>query len=82
MWNLIYGTNEPFHRKESLDAENRRVVAEGEGLGAGGSQTQTVAFGVDKRCDPAVSHWELWSLEMEPDHGRKRMCTRMRDWVQ
>ena len=31
--NLIYGTNEPFHRKEIMDLENRLVVAKGEGVG-------------------------------------------------
>ena len=31
IWDLIYGTNEPFHRK--VDLENRLVVAEGEGVG-------------------------------------------------
>ena len=32
IWNLIYGTNKPFHRK---DLENRLVVAKGEGEGMG-----------------------------------------------
>ena len=31
IWNLIYSTNEPFHRKKKLmDLENRLVVAKGE----------------------------------------------------
>ena len=36
MWNLIYGTNEPFHSLEIMDLENRLAVAKGEwdGLGA------------------------------------------------
>ena len=33
--NLIYGTNEPFHRKENYDLENRLVVAKSEGEGMG-----------------------------------------------
>ena len=36
IWNLIHGTNEPFHRKEKLmDLENRLVLAKGEGVGVG-----------------------------------------------
>ncbi len=35
IWNLIYGTNEPFHRKENYDLENRLVVAKQEGEGVG-----------------------------------------------
>uniref|UniRef100_A0A8W4FFA4 DUF1725 domain-containing protein n=1 Tax=Sus scrofa TaxID=9823 RepID=A0A8W4FFA4_PIG len=31
IWNLVYGTNEPFHRKENHDLENRLVVAKGWG---------------------------------------------------
>ena len=34
-WNLINGTNEPFHRKETVDMENRLVVAKGEEEGVG-----------------------------------------------
>ena len=33
----MYGTNEPFHRKENHDLDNRLVVAEGEGAGWIGS---------------------------------------------
>ena len=35
MWNLIYGTNEHFHRKKIMDMENRLVVAKREGKGVG-----------------------------------------------
>ena len=35
IWNLIYGTNEPFHRKENHGHENRLVVAKREGEGVG-----------------------------------------------
>ena len=35
IWNLIYGTNEPFHRKENHGLGNRLVVAKGEGEGEG-----------------------------------------------
>ena len=31
IWNLIYGTNKPFHRKETMDLENRLVVPGGRG---------------------------------------------------
>ena len=31
MWNVIYGTNEPFHRKTFMYMEKRLVVAEGRG---------------------------------------------------
>ena len=33
IWNLIYGTNEPFTQKKIMDLENRLVVAKGEGEG-------------------------------------------------
>ena len=37
-WNLIYGTNELFHRKKTIvDLENRLIVAKGEGVGWIGS---------------------------------------------
>ena len=36
------------------------MVAKGGGLGIWGSQTQTLAFGMDKQRDPAVWHWELY----------------------
>ena len=35
IWNLIRGTNEPFHRKENHGLENGLVVAKGEGEGEG-----------------------------------------------
>ena len=35
IWNLIYRTNKPFHRKELVDLENRPVVAKGAGEGVG-----------------------------------------------
>ena len=35
IWNLIYGTDEPFHRKKITDLENKLVVAKGEGEGVG-----------------------------------------------
>ena len=43
IWNLIYGTNEPFHRKETHDLENKLVVAKGEGVGWTGSLGLVVA---------------------------------------
>ena len=35
IWNLIYDSNEPFHRKENHGLENRFVVAKGEEEGVG-----------------------------------------------
>ena len=32
----------------------------------------TIAFGMDKQWDPAVEHWELWSLVIEHDNVRKK----------
>ena len=32
IWNLTYGTNEPFHRKETHGLGEQTVVAEGEGM--------------------------------------------------
>ena len=55
MWNLIYGTNEPIYRKETLkDMKNRLVVAKGEEEGVGwtgslGLVCETIEFGVDKQ---------------------------------
>ena len=56
IWNLIYGTNKPFHRKETK-LENRLVVAKGEGVGWTGNLGLIDAdycFGMDKQWDPAV----------------------------
>ena len=50
MWNVIYGTNEPFHRKKIMDMEKRLVVAEGEGVGGTGNLAlidANYAFGLD-----------------------------------
>ena len=35
IWKLIYGTNEPFHRKENMALKTRPVVAKGEEEGVG-----------------------------------------------
>ena len=35
IWNLLYGTNESFHRKKIMDMENRLEVAKGKGEGVG-----------------------------------------------
>ena len=35
IWNLIYSTNESFHRKKLMDLDNRFVVAKEEGEGVG-----------------------------------------------
>ena len=34
-WNLIHGTNEPFHRKENHGHENRQSLPRGKGEGMG-----------------------------------------------
>jgi len=54
IWNLIYGTNEPIHRKKLRDLENRLVVAnkEGEGVGWTGNLGLTdvnYCIGMDKQ---------------------------------
>ena len=36
IWNVIYGTVEPFHRKKIMDLENRLVATQGEREGVGG----------------------------------------------
>ena len=35
IWNLIYGTNKPFHRKETHGPGEQTLVAKGEGVGVG-----------------------------------------------
>ena len=35
IWNLIYGTNEPFHRKETHGLEGKNCDCQGEGEGVG-----------------------------------------------
>ena len=37
MWNLVYGTNEPIYKIETLDVENKLMVSDGEGVGTTGS---------------------------------------------
>ena len=59
IWNLIYGTNEPFHRKEIMDMENRFVVAKGGGGGCG----MDCEFGAN-RCKPLPLEWirKMWCI--------------------
>ena len=52
--NLIYGTNESFHRKETHGLVEQTIVCLGRGEGVGwtgslGYQMQTISFGVDKQ---------------------------------
>ena len=73
MWNLKYGTNEPIYKIET-DAQNRLVVAKGEG----GESGMDWEFGVS-RCKLVHLEWMnevilyntgnyIQSLEIE--HGR------------
>ena len=53
IWNLTYGTNEPFHRKENHRLGEQTCGCPGgrgrewEGWGAWGYQMQTIALGTD-----------------------------------
>ena len=55
IWNLIYGTNEPIHRKETnpwtwrTDLWLQWRVRKWDRLGVWGQQMQTITFGVDKQ---------------------------------
>jgi len=52
IWNLIYGTNEPFHTQNKImDLENRLVVAKG-----GGSRS-----GMDWEYGLIDSNYCLWN---------------------
>ena len=81
IWNLIYGTNEPFHRKKIMDMENRLVVAKGGGVGWTGN------LGLR---DANYCFWNAWAMRscctaqgtisshlwwnMMEDKMRKRIC--------
>ena len=39
IWNLICGTNEPFHKKKIMVMENSLIVAKVEGVGKGAGCT-------------------------------------------
>ena len=58
IWNLTYGTNEPFHRKENhgLGEETCGCQVGWEGVGWTGSLglMPTIASGVHKQWDTAV----------------------------
>ena len=57
IWNLIYGTNGPFHRKETPGFLEQTCGCKGEGRewsGLGVRLIKIIAFGVDKQWDPAV----------------------------
>ena len=57
IWNLIYGTNEPVHRKENHGLGEQTCGCQGEGGGSGMDWESGV-----NRCKllPAVEHWELY----------------------
>ena len=52
IWNVIYGTNEPFHRKETHDMENILMIAQGRGGGSG----MDWEFGIN-RCKLLLLKW-------------------------
>ena len=72
--------------KKIMDVENRLVVTKGGGSGMDwengvhGSKLwpwEWISNGI-LLCSPGNS---VWSLGIEPDHVRKRMCTCMCDWL-
>ena len=85
IWNLIYGTNEPFHRKTHRLGE-QTCDCQGEGGGNGMDWESGV-----NRCKLLLLEWisseillystgnYIQSLAME--HVRKRMYVSMYGWV-
>ena len=77
IWNLIYGTNEPFHRKENHEHGEQTCGCQAEGRGNG----MDWEFGVN-RCRLLPLQWisneillystgnYIWSLVMEHDGGK------------
>ena len=82
IWNLIYNTNKPFHRKETHGLGEQTCSCQG---GRGGSRMDWES-GVN-RCKLLHLEWisneillystmnYIYSLMMEQDHVRKRMYT-------
>ena len=74
IWNLIYGTNEPFHRKENHGPEEQTCGCQG----AGGGSGMDWKLGVN-RCRLLLLEWigneillgstgnHVWSVMMEHD---------------
>ena len=80
-WHLIYGTNEPFHRKENHELGEQTCGCQGEGRG----NVMNWEFGVN-RCKLFPLEWisneilldstgnYVWSLVMEHDNvGEKNV---------
>ena len=77
IWNLIFGTNEPFHQKENHGNGEQTCGCQGGGTG------MDWEFGVN-RCKSLHLEWisneillyspenYIWSLMMEHDNVRKR----------
>ena len=82
IWNLIYGTNEPFHRKENHGLGELTCGCQGRGGGRGGGRGMDWDLGV-KRCrllalelysnEILLCSTEnyVWSLMVEHDNVRK-----------
>ena len=63
IWNLIYGANDSFYRKENHGHGEQTCGCQGGGSGIDwefGVEMQTIAFGMDEHWDPAVQRWELY----------------------
>ena len=79
IWNLIYGTNEPFHRKEIHGLGEQTCGCQG----GGGENGMDWEFAVN-RCKLLPLEWisngillcstgnYVWSLVMEHDNVRKK----------
>ena len=88
IWNLIYDTNEPFHRKETPGLGEQTCGCQRGGGGIG----MDWEFEVN-RCKLLPLEWVsneillqstgnyIQSLMIEYDNVRKRMYTYMCDWV-
>jgi len=88
IWNLIDGTDEPFHRKENRGLREWTEVAEGEGEGAGWTGSLGLIYAgyclwnglAVRSCCVALgtlSSLLWWSMIM----WENRMCTCMCNWV-
>ena len=88
IWNLIYSTNETFHRKENHGHGEQICDCQGGGEGNGTDWE----LGVN-RCRLLPLEWisdeillcstgnYVWSLMTEHDNVKKRMYTCMCNWV-
>ena len=88
IWHLIYGTNEPFHRKENHGLREQTCACPRGGGGSGMDWESGV-----NRCKLLPLEWisnevllystgnYAWSLVIQHDNVRKKMYTCMCDWV-